>query len=272
MAVAADNSFGQLLKRWRSQRNFSQLNLSLASNVSQRHISFLESGRAKPSRDMILKLSAVLDIPLRQRNKLLTAAGFAPIYSEFDLSAPEVEPIRRALDFMLKQQSPYPAFVIDRYWNQVEMNKGAERFLQWLVGTKEVPATVGPNLVKLMLHPQGIKEQVENWEVVAAHLVRRIHRETLSEGQDAQSQSLFDEILTYPEVKDIGQSPPQENWQLPILSTTFSNADEQLSFFTTLTTLGTPQDITLQELRLECLFPADDSTEKWCRSLYKSNF
>ena len=261
MATTADNSFGQLLKRWRSQRNFSQLNLSLASDVSQRHISFLESGRAKPSREMIVKLSSVLDIPLRQRNKLLSSAGFAPIYSELDLSDPEVAPIRRALEFMLKQQTPYPAFVIDRYWNQIMANESALRFLQWLVGERKVPEAIGPNLVKLMLHPQGVKSQVEDWEIVASHLVRRIHREVTAEGEDVRSQSLFNEILSYPDVKDIWQSPLKENWQHPILNTTFLGAKERLSFFTTLTTLGTPQDITLQELRLECLFPADRETE-----------
>ena len=122
MAVIADNSFGQLLKQWRSQRNFSQLDLSITSNVSQRHISFLESGRSNPSRDMVLTLSAVLDIPLRQQNQMLTAAGFAALYSEFDLSDPEVAPIRRALEFTLRQQEPYPALVMDRYWNQIMMN------------------------------------------------------------------------------------------------------------------------------------------------------
>ncbi|NJM99835.1 MAG: helix-turn-helix transcriptional regulator, partial [Phormidesmis sp. RL_2_1] len=138
MAAVTDSSFGQLLKQWRSQRNFSQLDLSLTSNVSQRHISFIESGRSNPSRDMVLTLSAVLDIPLRQQNKMLTAAGFAPIYSEFDLSDPEVAPIRRALEFTLRQQEPYPALVMDRYWNQIVMNKGAESLIRWLTGEKEL--------------------------------------------------------------------------------------------------------------------------------------
>ena len=123
MAAVTDNASGQLLKQWRSQRNFSQLDLSVTSNVSQRHISFLESGRSNPSRDMVLTLSAVLDIPLRQQNKMLTAAGFAALYSEFDLNDLEVAPIRRALEFTLRQQEPYPALVMDRYWNQIMMNE-----------------------------------------------------------------------------------------------------------------------------------------------------
>lgn len=265
----ADNSFGQLLRQWRSQRNFSQLDLSVSSNVSQRHISFLESGRSRPSRDMVLALAAVLDIPLRQQNQMLTAAGFAAIYSEFDLSDPEVAPIRRALKFTLKQQEPYPALVMDRYWNQMMVNEGAKHLLQWLIGIKELPADIGPNLVKLMLHPKGIKEHVQNWEIVATHLIHRVHRETKIEGQGQQSRSLFDSLLSYPEIEHLWRSPIKDNWQLPLLSTVFSKEDKQLSFFTTLTTLGTPQDITLQELRLECLFPADDNTEKVFRELFE---
>ena len=268
-SAVTDNSFGRLLKQWRSRRNFSQLDLSLASNVSQRHISFLESGRSNPSRDMVLGLSTVLDIPLRQQNKMLTAAGFAAVYSEFDLSAPEVAPIRRALEFILRQQEPYPALVMDRYWNQVMVNKGAKNLLGWLVGKKELPAEIGPNLIKLMLHPQGIKEHVHNWTVVATHLIHRVYRETRTEGQEQQSQSLFNSLLTYPEIEGLWRSPIKENWQLPLLNTTFSKVNQQLSFFTTLTTLGTPQDITLQELRLECLFPADKVTEKVFQTLFK---
>ncbi len=261
--TGTDKAFGQLLKHWRSQRNFSQLDLSVASDVSQRHISFIESGRAKPSRDMVLKLANVLDIPLRQQNKILTAAGFAPTYSEFDLSAPEIAPIRRALDFTLRQQEPYPALVMDRYWNQIKANKGAEKLLGWLLAGQAVPEEVGPNLMKLMFHPEGIRAYVANWEAIAPHLIHRIHRETLAEGQDEQSQTLFDELLTYPGVKALWQAPIKENWQLPLLTTSFTKGEQQLSLFTTLTTLGTPQDITLQELRLECLFPADEMTEQF---------
>lgn len=268
MAVVADSSFGQLLKQWRSQRNFSQLDLSIASNVSQRHISFLESGRANPSREMVLTLSAVLDIPLRQQNQMLTAAGFAALYSEFDLSDPEVAPIRRALQFTLRQQEPYPAFVMDRYWNQMMMNEGAKHLIGWLTEEKELPAEIGPNLIKLMLHPQGIREHVENWEVVASHLIHRVYRETRVEGEQ-QSQSLFDSLLAYPAVENLWRSPVAENWQLPLLNTVFSKAQQRLNFFTTLTTLGTPQDITLQELRLECLFPADSATEEVFQTIFE---
>ena len=268
MTAVADNSFGQLLKQWRSQRNFSQLDLSMTSNVSQRHISFLESGRANPSREMVLTLSAVLDIPLRQQNQMLTAAGFAALYSEFDLSDPEVAPIRRALEFTLRQQEPYPALVMDRYWNHVMMNKGAKRLIGWLTEKKELPTEIGPNLIKLMLHPQGIREHVENWEVVASHLIHRVYRETRVEGEQ-QSQLLFNSLLAYPAVENLWRSPVKENWQLPLLNTVFSKSQQKLNLFTTLTTLGTPQDITLQELRLECLFPVDRATEEAFQTVFK---
>ena len=180
-ALSASGTFGELLKHWRSHRNFSQLDLSMASDVSQRHISFLESGRSHPSREMILKLATVLDIPLRQQNKMLTTAGFAPIYSAFDLCAPEVAPIRRALTFTLRQQEPYPALVMDRYWNQLTHNEGAKKLFSWLFADRAMPeATISngmPNLMKLMLHPDGVRADVENWAAIAPHLIHRVHRE-----------------------------------------------------------------------------------------------
>jgi transcriptional regulator with XRE-family HTH domain len=265
--IHLDKAFGQLLKHWRSQRNFSQLDLSMASGVSQRHISFIESGRARPSRDMVLKLSAVLDIPLRQQNKMLTTAGFAPIYSEFDLSAPEVAPIRRAIEFTLRQQEPYPALVMDRYWNLVKLNQGAAKLMGWLSAGQAIPDDIGPSLMKLMLHPEGAKNYVENWDAIAPHLIHRVHRETLAEGQDEQSQALFETLLTYPGIRELWQAPTTGNWQLPLLTVNFAKNGQQLSFFTTIATLGTPQDITLQELRLECMFPADERTEQQFNSL-----
>lgn len=261
--ASTDNDFGRLLKHWRSQRNLSQLALSMTSNVSQRHISFIESGRSHPSRDMVVTLAAALDVPLRQRNQMLSAAGFAPTYSEFDLGAPEVAPIRRAIDFMLRQQEPYPALVMDRYWNQIKINQGAAQLIAWLLAGKAVPLELQsqPNLMKLMLHPEGLRPFISNWESVTTQVMHRVYRESC-EAENEQSQSLFDELLTYPEVASLWKSPVSDSWQLPLLTVDFVKNDHYLSFFTTITTLGTPYDITLQELRLECLFPADEATEK----------
>jgi transcriptional regulator with XRE-family HTH domain len=266
LVVSSDQTFGRLLKHWRSQRNFSQLHLSMASDVSQRHISFIESGRSRPSRNTILKLAAVLDIPLRQQNQMLTTAGFASVYSEFDLSAPEVEPIRKALELMLRQQEPYPAFVMDRYWNQMTTNEGAAKLFSWVLGEARVPEFIGLNLMKLFLHPEGAKPYVGNWAAIVPQLIHRVHRESLAEGQDERSQGLFDELLSYPEVRQFWQAPIQEYWQLPLLTVNFIKAGRSLNFFSTMTTLGTPYDITLQELRLECLFPADEKTAQWFKT------
>ena len=270
MASAVNNNqaFGPLLRYWRTQRNFSQLDLALASNVSQRHISFLESGRAQPSRDMVLKLASVLDIPLRQQNQMLTTVGFSPLYSEFDLDAAEMAPIRRALAFTLQQQEPFPALVIDRYWNQITTNQGAATLMRWLLGDQLAPEEVGANLMKLMLHPEGIKPQVSNWDAIAPLLIQRVYRESRAGNSDDPSQQLLQDIMAYPNVQELWQSPTSEDWQLPLLTITFDKEGQQLSFFSTLTTLGTPQDITLQELRLECFFPANDQTEVLFRTMY----
>ncbi len=151
------SEFGQSLRYWRAKRGVSQLQLSTDSGISQRHISFMESGRSQPSREMVLKLGLVLDVPLRQRNLLLLAAGYAPLYRERSLSDPELQPVRQALEYMLAQQEPYPAVVVDRLWNLVMANASAMRMLDWLLGPLEqrAPALRSTvNLVTMMLHPQ----------------------------------------------------------------------------------------------------------------------
>jgi len=261
-----DTSFGNLLKHWRNQLSFSQLDLAVASEVSQRHISFLESGRAKPSRDMILQLATVLDVPLRYQNMMLTSAGFAPIYSESDLSASEIEPIRKALDFILRQQEPYPALVMDRYWNLIQSNTAAQRLINWLVPTQQLQNLLDSNgkfnLMRFMFHPQGLKPFIANWEEIANHLIQRVYRETLAEGCSQDSINLFQELQTYPDIPRLWQISHTCTWQVPLLTLQFVKNGLSLSFFSTIATLGTPHDITLQELRIESLFPADEVTEE----------
>lgn len=264
MTVTPPTLFGDLIKQWRKQRGFSQLSLSLASNVSQRHISFLESGRSQPSREMILQLAEILDIPLRDQNKMLTVAGFAPVFTESDLSAPELAPINQALKFILRQQEPYPAVVMDRYWNQLDSNQAAQHLLYWLVNPEQLRPCMAPsgqlNLMKAMLHPQGLRPVVANWEAIAPHLVRRVHRESLAKGQNETSQALLQELLSYPDVAGLWPSKVSESWQAPLLIVNFVKDQLRLQFFSTIATLGTPYDITLQELRVECLFPGDEAT------------
>ncbi len=261
-----NHSFGMLLKQWRNQRGFSQLDLAVNSQVSQRHISFLESGRAKPSREMVLQLATVLEIPLRQQNLMLTAAEFAPIHAETDLSAPEMTSIRKALDCMLRQQEPYPAIAIDRYWNLLLANNGATRLLNTFIDSDQLQILFYQdgkiNLMRVVFHPQGLRPFIVNWEDFANHLLHRLHRETLAERESEQSTLLLNELMSYPGVAEIWQSDRRTAQNALLLTTHFKRDDLDLKFFSTITTLGTPYDITLQELRLECLFPADEATEE----------
>ena len=258
-------SFGTLLKLWRNQRGFSQLDLAVTSQVSQRHISFLESGRAKPSREMVLQLATVLEIPLRQQNLMLTVAGFAPIHTQTDLSAPEMTSLRKALDFMLQKQEPYPAFVVDRYWNLILTNNAATRLLTTFIDADKLQATFCVdgkiNLMRVVFHSQGLRPFIVNWEEVANHLLQRLHREILIERENEQSIALLNELMRCPGIPEIFQPTNQTAQNALLLSLHIKKNDLELQFFSTIATLGTPYDITLEELRIECLFPASETTE-----------
>jgi transcriptional regulator with XRE-family HTH domain len=260
------DSFGMLLKQWRDRRNFSQLDLALISEVSQRHISFLESGRAKPSQEMVLQLATVLEIPLRQQNLLLSAAGFAPIHTETDLSAPEMAPVRKAIDLMLHQHEPYPAFAIDRYWNLLLTNQGATRLLDAFIAPEQLHSLFYMdgkiNLMRVMFHPQGLRPFMVNWESIASHSLQRLYRETLVERESDFSTVLMNELMSYPDVDRIWQTERRIAQHALLLSVHLQRDELELKFFSTIATLGTPYDITLQELRIECLFPADEATER----------
>jgi transcriptional regulator with XRE-family HTH domain len=254
-------AFGRVLRDWRHKRGLSQLDLALAADGSQRHISFLESGRAQPSRDMVLRLATVLDIPLREQNVMLVAAGFAPMYQARELTDPELHQVRKALDCMLRQQEPYPALVIDRHWNLRLGNEAAGRLLTWLVDSQMAqtpPGLGGPlNLLRLLFHPDGVRPYIRNWHAVAGHLVERLHREAIIDGQSDATMALLNELLAYPDVPRAWHTPNWEVVQAPVLPVELAKNDLTLCFFTTITTFGTPHDMTLQELRLECFFPAD---------------
>jgi len=259
-------TFGNLLKHWRKQRKFSQLDLALASDVSQRHISFLESGRANPSQEMILQLATVLDIPLREQNVMLTTAGFAPIYSESDLTSPEFEPIRKALDFILLSQTHSPVLIMDRYWNLIQSNPVSQRLINWLVNPEDLHTNFyidkKINLMRLMLHPQGLKPFVSNWEEIVSHLIKRVYREALADNKNQKPQQLYQELMTYPDVPQLWKLSHAQTWQIPLLTVKFFKDGLNLNFFSAIATLGTPQDIMLQELRIETLFPVDEITQK----------
>src|ERR1044072_8918242 len=188
--------FGQRLKWWREQRGLSQLALSGAAETSQRHLSFLESARAEPSREMVLRLAAVLDIPLRQQNALMLAAGFAPVWRESDLSSPELAQVNAALDHMLAQQEPYPAFVVDRRWNLLRANGGAGRLVTFLLGA----APTGPvNLADALISPDVLRPLIENWEEVAVHFLRSVQADAVADGT-TETADLLKRLTAYPGV------------------------------------------------------------------------
>jgi transcriptional regulator with XRE-family HTH domain len=248
------SSIGNLLQSWRKTRNLSQLALANEADVSPRHICFLETGRAKPSRDMVVLLATVLDVPLRERNALLLAAGFAPMYSEASLNAPELAPVRAALDAILRQQEPFPAVVMNRHWDILDTNGAAKRFFGFLLGER----AHGPaNVLRLLFDPQLVRPFVSNWDAVAESLVQRVHREAVGGVPDAITTELLREILSYPGVPRRLARPNLAQPLLPVLPVRFRKDGQEFDFFSTVTTLGTPQDVTLQEVRIECFFPAN---------------
>ena len=257
---------GGLLRQWRERRRMSQLDLSLEAEISARHLSFVETGRAHPSRDMVLLLARVLDVPPRARNELLVAAGFAPMYRERPLDAPEMSQVRRALDFMLRQQEPFPALVLDRHWNILMTNEASGRVLGLFLDPKETEALGVPNAMRLTYHPRALRPYIVNWEATAAALIQWLHRDLIRGGGD-ETRLLLEELLSYPDVPRQWRTLDLDASTAPFLAIELRREDIHLKFFTTLASLGTPYDITLHELRIESFFPADDATEEAARTL-----
>ncbi|MEE4542493.1 helix-turn-helix transcriptional regulator [Streptomyces sp. V4-01] len=261
---------GPLLRHWRTARRLSQLALAAEAAVSVRHLCFLETGRSSPSRAMVLRLAEVLDVPLRERNALLLAAGFAPVYRESDLDAPELASVRGALDAILAQQEPFPALVMDRDWDIRYANAGARRFFAFLQGGRTATPPGPPNVLRRMFHPDGVRRHVTNWEEVAEALVRRARREAIGGVTDERARRVLDEVLAYPGVPASLASVDAGAPLLPVVPVRYARAGREFDYFSTVTTLGTPQDVTLQELRIECFFPADDATRSHARHLAAS--
>jgi transcriptional regulator with XRE-family HTH domain len=260
--------FGDLLRHWRAARRMSQLALATDAEISSRHLSFLETGRAQPSREMVLLLAGVLDVPLRDQNVLLAAAGYAPIYRETALGAPELGQVRRALGFMLAQQEPFPALVVDRHWNLLLQNEGAGRLFALFLDPDAAARVPGPpNVVRMTFHPQGLRRYIANWEALASPLIQQIHREAVGGIPDEGTRQLLEEVLSYPGVPARWRAPDARAQSAPFLPMTLRKGDLALRFFSTIATLGTPQDITLQELRVECFYPGDQATEEFARRL-----
>ena len=240
----------------------SQLDLALEAEISPRHLSFIETGRSEPSREMVLRLAETLDLPLRERNSLLEAAGYARMYRETEIGDPEMAQIRRILDFTLARYEPYPAVVIDGHHNLLMANEAAGRFVATFFAKPEAWSDRPLNTVEVCFDPAGLRPSLVNWEDLARALLNRVYREGVERERDTEKHDLLERILSYPGVP--------ARWAAPDLSTPpqllvpmhLRRGDVELRLFTTITTVGTPQDITLEEIRIETFLPADEASER----------
>jgi transcriptional regulator with XRE-family HTH domain len=246
---------GELLREWRQRRNLSQLELASGSAVSTRHLSFIETGRARPSREMVLHLADRLDVPLRERNRLLLAAGYAPLFGERSLDGAEMTPIREALERFLAAHEPYPAVVVDRCWNLVLANR-AVALLTEGVAPKLLEGPV--NALRVTLHPEGVAPRIVNFAEWSGHLLHRLRRQIAVTG-DAELVGLYEELAGYPGVRvdPSFEAAPSAEVLLPLV---FRAGSRELRLFSTVTTFGTALDVTLAELAIEAFYPADATT------------
>lgn len=254
---------GPLLRRWRRSRGLSQLALAEQAEVSTRHISYVENGRSQPSREMVLVLASALDVPLRERNALLVAAGFAPVYRESGIAEPQMAHVRRALDFILERQEPYPALVVDRRWDLLMLNRGAGRLLQHLPPDRAALGEHARNVMHMLFHPLGLRRYVVNWDEVARVVMARLMREAQEDALREDIAPLVDALMGYPQMPRAYREPSPVDASRVMVPVHTRNEGVDLRLFTTVTTLGTPVDVTAQELRIECYYPADDATERW---------
>lgn len=255
---------GALLREWRAARHLSQLDLALAADISARHLSCIETGKARAGLDVLARLADALDMPLRERNALLLSAGHAPRYSESALDAPALVRIHAAIDAILAQQEPYPAFLINRHWDVLRANDAAARINHFALGGKP---SVHSNILRQFFDPADLRAAIVNWEEVAGELIHHLHERMAAAPHDQGARALLDELLSYPGVparwrlRDLSVVPS------PLLTTALRCGEVTLRFFSTITTFAMPRDITLAELHIECCFPANEATATHCRAL-----
>jgi transcriptional regulator with XRE-family HTH domain len=285
------NQLGNLLRHWRKIRGRNQFDLSFETGFSQRHISFIESGRSIPSRQTLLALAQALDVPLRERNLLLLAAGYAPFYSEAAWNSMQMQSVTKALDRILRQHEPFPAIVMDRYWNVLLTNQAAPRFFGCFIdmSSRKEPR----NMLHLIFDPDGMRPFVDSWDAVAASLIQRVKAEAIGRVVDDKTNDLLAALLAYPDARtdhtslrkrdrdrqtqnvgglpsqaaNVSAAPPV----LPTIPISFRYGDQLLNYFSMVTTVGTPQTVAAQELRIESMFPADEATEEEHLRLLRGN-
>ena len=261
----AAGALGQLLREWRTARGMSQLDLALHAGFSARHLSFIETGRTQPSRHALMVIAEALAIPLRERNRLLEAGGYAHVFRQTPLAAEEMTHIRSVLQFILDRHKPYAAVVLDRYSNCLMGNGASLRLLEAIVDPSLIVDNA--NLLRMVFHPLGARRFIVNWEEVARHLYTRAERELEQARHDAAAAALLEELRGYADVSLRHRTTASVSAADLLLPVHIRTSSFELRLFSTIMTLGTPQDVTLQELRIETSFPADDASEQAWRRL-----
>ena len=266
MARTEPRLFPALLKYWRTSRGLSQLDLGVAADVSSRHVSFLETGRAQPSREMVLRLGSTMSVPLRDQNEMLRAAGFADEFPEPRLENELSPGVARAIDRMLAQHEPFPMTVLDRHYDVLRTNDGAMRVLgRFIADPGAMPSVL--NVFALLFDPRLARPFVNDWKRVAHDMVARLHRESLMRANDARLGSLLRSLFEYPDVPEAWRQPDFSAPSDPTLTLRLRRDDLELAFLTTLTVFNAPQNVTLEEMCIESYFPLDDETARACENM-----
>lgn len=258
---------GILLREWRTMRRMSQMGLALEAGISTRHLSFIETGKAQASRGTVSRLAGVLGMPLRERNALALAAGFAPHYSETPLLKPELDRMRQAIELILKHQEPYPAFVINRRWEVILANDAAVRMNRFLMNGRALRHS---NMLHQVFDPEDFRPVIVNWPEVASRFISLLHEDIVAAPSDPGPRQLLSEILAYPDVPAHWRHRDLEGEPTPILNLVFRSDEGEVRFFETITTFAGAKDITLDELRIECSFPVDERTARLCARLQQT--
>jgi transcriptional regulator with XRE-family HTH domain len=251
---------GDLLRHWRAVRRMSQLDMAVEAMTTPRYVSFVETGRARPSREMVVRLARALDVPLRDRNGLLLAAGFAPLYPVGSLDAPQLGRVESALTSMLERHEPFPAVVMDRGWWVLRANQGARTLFGRLLAPRPIPEPA--NVLKMMIEPGPVRDAVINWRTAAPALLERVRREAVGGVVDRVTADLVSELRRLPEVEELLTDVDATTPTMPVLDIHFDVDGVAVRFFSVVSTVGTPIDITAQELRFESFFASDLQTEE----------
>jgi transcriptional regulator with XRE-family HTH domain len=265
MNTSQPQPIGRLLREWRQRRRLSQLDLAVEAEISPKHLSFLETGRATPSREMLLRLAEHLSVPLREQNIMLVAAGYAPVFPERSLDAPELQAARRAVDLVLAGHEPYPALAVDRHWTLVAANRAIPPLL---AGADAALLQPPVNVIRLSLHPAGLAPQIANYAAWRSHILARLRRQ-VEVSADPALIALLEEVAAYPAPaagRTRAAAPPQPEPPV-VLPFQLRTAAGLLSFVSTTTIFGTPVDVTVEELAIESFFPADAATAEALRQL-----